>query len=440
MQHPPRDRPLHLFLTVGGSPAPLRSAMAALAPDRLTFVVSDGSGGSKSSRGEVQDERLTNARGEDNGPGLGRHPACPADFAMLEIPPDDPDRGFALLRPAIAEATREARVVADYTGGSKSMSTALFLAAVSVEGVEVQFMRGARADLRQVADGTEQPWTAPMPLIGAARRFELAAAFARQRDYAAAYALFKGLCDEIGPRTKALPADLAGWGQRARVGRSWFEMLDAWDRFDFKAAARKLEELCRPDLLGPAHPALAPLDDRLSALNEHGGAPSFALVEDLWLNAQRRADLGRWDDAVARLYRLAEAVLQAWLWREHGMETKKVPLSRVPEPLADNFRQRGKVGSDGAVELGLVDTARLLRALGGPGAEAGACVVAEGGTPRGLSWQQKRNTSILAHGFAALAESDWQKARTWFEERRVVLWESALGRSTARQLPNAEPA
>jgi CRISPR-associated protein (TIGR02710 family) len=433
-------RPLHLFLTVGGSPSPLRSAMAALAPQRLSFVVSDGSNRTTSSRGEVCDERLFSDKGEDRGPGLRFHPACPPDFSVIEIPPDDPDRGFALLRAAILAAAADARVVADYTGGSKSMSTALFLAASSVEGVAVQFMRGQRTDLRQVADGTERPWTPPIQLIGVARRFDLAEAFARQRDYGAAHAICLRLCEEIGPRTGALPADLADWGRRAQTGRAWFEMLDAWDRFAFKQATTCLQRLMRPEMLGPDHPALAPLCPRLAALRASGEDPSFALVEDLWLNAQRRADPGRWDDAVARLYRLAEAALQAWLWRSHGLKSGRVPVARVPESLAAAFAAAHPAGwARGTLKLGLTDSARLLRALGGEGAAAGAAVVGDEGEPVGLGWQDKRNGSILAHGFDALSERHWTEARAWFDARRRTLWEAGLGRATAAQLPQRWP-
>lgn len=436
----PDELPLHVFLTVGGSQKPLRSAMAALKPERLTFVISDGTNGTQSSRGEVYDERLLTRDGACIGAGLRFDAHCPPSFDVLEIPPDDPDRGFALLRPKIAAAVRESRVVADYTGGTKSMSTALFLAAVSVEGTALQFMRGQRADLRQVADGTERPWQPPVQLIGVARRFELAEAFARQRDYGAAHKICEQLCAEIGPRTKALPLDLADWGRRAKIGRFWFEMLDAWDRFDFNQAKTSLGKLVQRDMLDTTDPALALVGGRLGALLEHNGKPSFALVEDLWLNAHRRADLRRWDDAVARLYRLAEAALQAWLWRQHRLLSERVPVERVPGTLAADFSGGDPANwKRGTLKLGLTKTARLLRTLGGDGAAAGASVVGDDGKPIGLGWQDKRNHSILAHGFDALSEQHWIEARKWFEDRRKVLWERGLGRPTAEQLPSYLP-
>ena len=39
----------------------------------------------------------------------------------------------------------------------------------------------------------------------------------------------------------------------------------------------------------------------LAALAAADARPSFALSEDLWLNALRRAETGRYDDALARL-------------------------------------------------------------------------------------------------------------------------------------------
>jgi CRISPR-associated protein (TIGR02710 family) len=438
---PGAPRPLHLFLSVGGSPRPLRSAMAALRPDRVTFVVSDGSGGSRSSRDQVEEAVLVDRDGAPGGPGLRHADGCPPAVEVIAAPPDDPDRGFALLRPALVAATADACVVADYTGGTKSMSTALFLAAVSIEGVRVQFMRGERSDLKQVADGTEAPHEPPVRLIGVARRLDLAARFATRRDYGPALAVCKDLCAEFRTEPVVLPPDLAAWRQRAQVGRYWFEMLDAWDRFDFHSAMTTQNKLGGERLLGPSASALTVLRERLAALCEAKGHPSFALVEDLWLNALRRGDLGRWDDAVARLYRCCEAALQAHLWSEQGVETGRYPAARVPDALRADFETRHRSGfATGFLQLGLADTARVLRTCGGRGANAASAIIDDHGDLVGLGWQSKRNKSILAHGFDPLGEQHWREARAWFEVRKKALWEDGLGRATAQQLPDGLPA
>jgi CRISPR-associated protein (TIGR02710 family) len=402
----------------------------------VTFVVSDGSDGTPSSRQHVDAASIASRDGGLGEPGLRRSVGCPAEVDVIEVPPDDPDRAFALLRPVMEAAARGARLAVDYTGGTKSMTTALFLAAETVPGATLQMMRGRRNDLLQVADGTEEPYEPPIQLIGAHRRFEIAAAFARRREYGPAHQIYLELSREIGPRTMRLPADLVEWGNRARVGASWFGMLDAWDRFDFKGATAALGQLERVDFLGPTDPSIAPLRQRLSALREGLGKPCFAMVEDLWLNAQRRAAVGRWDDAVARLYRCAEAALQAYLWADYTLETKAVPADR----LSPSLRNRRDI-ADGTstVSLGLTDTARLLRHLGGRGAAAADAFIDRDSYPERLGWQDKRNHSILAHGFSPLSEQHWRDAEAWFECRKSALWENGLGRKTNDQLPDAFP-
>ena len=126
---------------------------------------------------------------------------------------------------------------------------------------------------------------------------------------------------------------------------------------------------------------------------------------DLLCNARRRKAEGRYDDAVARLYRAVEALAQDQLRREHGIaDTGKVPLDRVPLSL------RARYPADAAeLKLGLQEAYLLLSELGDPLGQRFA----------GLGWHEPkhspltaRNQSILAHGFAPVGatifESLWR--------------------------------
>src|SRR5690606_28748339 len=126
---------------------------------------------------------------------------------------------------------------------------------------------------------------------------------------------------------RRMAAEAGGDPELARL-LNLVEGLACWDRFDHHGAARLLQPFgralnqqvdgvydgllrvlrCRAKLEGTEEP---------NGLSIHGAE----LVDDLLANAARRAALGRYDDAVGRVYRAFEAAAQARLWFEHGIAT-----------------------------------------------------------------------------------------------------------------------
>ncbi|MFZ5751825.1 MAG: TIGR02710 family CRISPR-associated CARF protein [Pseudomonadota bacterium] len=431
-----------LVLTVGGSPQPLRSAIEARAWDRVIFIVSDGSDGKESSRPNVEDPEIDYDKKKGlRGPGLRHVPACPKDIAIMPVPPDDLDRALALTDQVLAGVLKQgAAVTVNYTGGTKTMTVALVLAASAREGVRIEFMAGERPDLVRVRDGTEKPVEMPGHLLGLANLFSLARAEVKRRAYGAALAVVgqieQGLRDAAGGPTK--PPQ--GWRSRASAWAEWLRLLDAWDRFDVSGAWDRLGTAQQSNAQWAA--ALAQVDaDRLKALaDERKAGAGPLLCEDLWLNALRRADLGLYDDAIARLYRLAEAAVQARLRLCHDIpDTGAVPVARLPAAL----RAGCKVKPDrrtGAVvaELPLFRALELLAHLD-PADPLVAVWPRDGNRFATPDWQAARNRSILAHGFRPATRADWDGAKAWFDDRRAALWETLLDRPTAPQLPDSLP-
>jgi len=423
-----------LILSVGGSPAPLRLTIGSRPWARVVFVVSDGSGGSPSSRTQVENP--------ETGEGLRHLPACPQDISIVEVPPDDLDRALSLVDAALsAELAHGVPVTVNYTGGTKTMTAALVLAGTAHEGVRLEFVAGERRDLSQVRAGTEQLTEMPGHLLGAANLFALARAETGRRAYGAARAVVAQIGTGFEQARSSGLRPPKSWRQRCDAWNRWLSVLEAWDRFDFAAAGKALDEG-----LKQGAPWARPLDEegfgaRLRALAEEARqGPGPALCEDLWLNAGRRADLGLYDDAIARLYRLAEAAVQARLNRCHGIgDTGAVPRDRVPEQIAAgcHVRTDPRTGQE-VVALPLFRALALLAHLDpGDGLAAAWPHDVQGfATP---DWQRGRNRSILAHGFRPAGREDWEKARAWFDERRKAFWEGLLGRETAAQLPSILP-
>jgi hypothetical protein len=103
--------PVILICTVGGSPAPIRTALAKLRPSKVVFIVSEEKDGSPSSARVVDDAILN-----DGKPGLRHADGCPPSISLLSVPPDDPDAAFARIDTRLEQLRAQSPVVADYTG------------------------------------------------------------------------------------------------------------------------------------------------------------------------------------------------------------------------------------------------------------------------------------------------------------------------------------
>ena len=123
------------------------------------------------------------------------------------------------------------------------------------------------------------------------------------------------------------------------------------------------------------------------------------LLADLYNNAGRRFDEGKFDDATARLYRLVEMLAQHVLLRDFGIRASDVDPDKVPAPFRETFA-RIRDERDGKIKVGLVKAHELLRGLGAPLGERFL------ENERLRSRLGKRNASYLAHGTVPVEEGD----------------------------------
>jgi len=337
---------------------------------------------------------------------------------VVEVPADDLDAAFATMRAKITELAPHHRLVADYTGGTKTMTAALVLAALESEDTELQLVTGARADLVKVQSGMEQVTGASVAAIRLRRAMAPYRAAWQRFAYGEAAA---GLARLRPPPGRG---DLSG---ELAIARDVSRALDAWDRFDHDAALGVLDHY-RPRLgrhLGALLTSLGILagrdrdPDRRSALRLH----------DLWLNAQRRAVQGRYDDAVARGYRLLEWTAQWLLQRHGGIDTSDVPVDRIPGGITLTPNREGKY------QAGLFAAWDLVGTL----VEGPAAVFARGERERLQDHIRVRNHSILAHGFAPIGEDGWRTFGGWLEAALLPVLETEARAVGIRQMPGQLP-
>lgn len=133
------------------------------------------------------------------------------------------------------------------------------------------------------------------------------------------------------------------------------------------------------------------------------------MVLDLLANARRRARQGRYDDAVARLYRAIEAIAQLRLLEKYRIDSADVAVATLPENIRDKWGSRA---AGAKLQLALQADYELLADLGDDLAKSFSALGFDAKqSPLGL-----RNTSILAHGFAPVGkngfENLWEKTLT----------------------------
>lgn len=376
-----------IIASLGSTVSPIVVAIARAKPSWVVFVASQGS---------VQKVGETMQALREQG-------VAPRTETVLT---DDPDDLVACYSASIKAAEilqhksiPPERVAVAFTGGTKPMSAGLVLATVSC-GFSFTYVGGGertKEGLGVVVDGAEQVVSAlsPWEVFAVQEKRAIGQEIAARRYPSAATRLRDAAKRQPQPALRRTFEAVA----------ETCDGYDAWDRFDHVLAKKALDrgaELVRAvvEFTGeqPLARFLQQVDEDRRWLGEllretrGGKEPAPRLVVDLVANAARRANEGRHDDAVARLYRALELCIQIAFKVRFKCSTSEVNVEALPGALQEPYRL--KYGDErGAVKIGL--------------AAAGQALV-EAATPFGQLYSQyqeqvlkllsTRNTSILAHG------------------------------------------
>jgi CRISPR-associated protein (TIGR02710 family) len=372
-----------LVITVGGSPQPVITAIKERSPlpDRVVFLCSDDLPTSKGSYTDVAKIVAEAGLPPD------RHAVERIQFI------DDLQECYTRARDALAQARAkhpDATIIANYTGGTKTMTAGLALAAVDDARTEISLVTGTRTNRERVEGGTEYAQPVAVWDVRARRRLDEVGRALQRYDYPSAAAELEEM------RRLPISPSLRGMVQAARDVCGG---LDAWDRFQHERARRALQPY-RGRLQGPDwRPVWAMIDDLCRA----EPADAYLVVRDLVLNAERRVAQGRYDDAVARVYRSLEMIAQLRLRREYGIDTSDVDLGKVPQGARSRL-ERQVSEEDSRVKASLRDAWELLTELGDGtlGEWFGQ------NRNRLLNFLKLRNGSILAHGLTPIGRDEYE--------------------------------
>ncbi len=392
-----------LIVTVGGSCTPIVAAIQDFSPDYTCFIASAGPRGSRNAVDGPGDpcgdsrtftcpqcgaeSPMGNVHGESIvvQAGLGEN-----EYEILELQePDSLHKSYSAIRQRLAELVQRRpdwRRIADYTGGTKTMSVALALAAMEASW-ELSLVKGARTNLIKVLDGTEMAGIVNTAEVRAQRDIDSAMDLFNGFEYGGASELLESIVRR-GPVSSNRQAIIR---ERVAICRAF----DAWDKFNHPRARNLLE---------PFQSQVVPHWRALKILTARSQGTGYELVLDLINNAHRKAARRMYDDAVARLYRALELLAQVRLSELiPDLQTGDVKLELLPENLRRKYGARRRPGAP--LRLGLLDDYELLRDLDDPVGE-----IFEGVRNRTLDVLKKRNLSIMAHGLEPLQEKDFEQA------------------------------
>ena len=147
--------------------------------------------------------------------------------------------------------------------------------------------------------------------------------------------------------------------------------------------------------------ALLEQRERLKKLVAAGTEPSHGLLADLLANAQRRAETGRYDDALARLYRAVELAAEADIRARHGVVLKD---PKTFGKLSSELQAEAKTAR-GLKEV--LDLAYRIDLYFGKQGTLSQQLAGEYGTAL-KPLLQRRHESILAHGLTPVGPEAYE--------------------------------
>ena len=292
-------------------------------------------------------------------------------------------------------------VYVDITGGTKPMSAALGMAGAEWFN-QFSYVSGRERDrdgLGVVVSGTEQVLRTVNPWDKLA---------VREREKAS-WLFNDGHADQAAELLRHA-AQKCSEALRTRLDTlaSLVELFASADKFHFGGLYHRYRRIRQ--VLDVALPSQRALFHQIEAVAQHWhalakeseskGKTVSSTLRELLANAERRARQGRYDDAVARLYRAAELFVQHELFEAFAAPLGRLDLNHVPAEARDAFRNEfGQPPYD----LGLRKGFRALTYSAFPVHHQAAS-----GYEAIAPHLQKRNDSILAHGLRPADRTDFE--------------------------------
>ncbi len=442
------DKEKLLIITVGGTVNNIRKSVKKWKPEKICFIVS-----------EESKQKITEAVD------MGKEKIFPKKHDCRFIIVEDPQDMNKTVKNIKNELDQEHQKwisngdnyisIVDITGGTKCMTASLALVAQRWRDCLFSYVGGEsrdKAGLGVVKGGSEQvmPSYNPWEVLGY-QYIEDAVLLFDRHSYSEAYEVLDSAFKQMTQKNTTPKVQSKQDAQMVKNGtderrknieqenqspvlkeefctaKKWIEAYMHWDNFQHKKALNILETKVQKHLndlkkifeefnfdfernLTDSIKYLKKLS--YSCNNSVDGTQnnrknSLYLIFDLIVNAKRRKEQGRLDDAVARLYRAIEAIAQYRLWHEYDIDSSKAPVS-VLQPKSQNKNSESCMKKIGLQEsyLCLYNKGDFI---GKKFKELGLLNSFDDDLSKSSIENNpltQRNNSILAHGFEPISKEE----------------------------------
>lgn len=316
--------------------------------------------------------------------------------------PEDVEDCWKITRETICSVLQAGchagEIVVDFTSGTKAMSAGAALAAVSLEIGSLSYVGGGeRDDFGRVISGTERVIILTPNEVFIDHHRRLIRYLFNSFQFQACLKLIEETMARTAAPDLQREFDLL---KKLVLAYSW------WDKFDHQKSAscfgqvpRRFDGRWRIDTSHSKEivSRIARQRENYRSTGEIKDKFSEEILADLLANAERRAIEGKYDDAVARLYRAVEVIGQMLLAR-HNLDTSALSLENLPPEWRGKYRTFGE-----PIRLGQEQSFALLEALG----EQTGRQYLENKNLR--NYLRKRNNSILAHDLEPMTGNTYEE-------------------------------
>src|SRR5690606_26723317 len=252
-----------------------------------------------------------------------------------------------IIRSYFKKGYQKENSIADYTSGTKAMSAAIVSSAILNKIDTLTYVTGKREKGR-VVSGTERQYPLSTSSIISKQTIEQAVKDFNIGMFSTAIQMLSSSL--IHPVHKITSETIIKLGK----------FFDYWDKFDFKQAFEIIKNINEDSLKE------LKLSGKLKKLRDNilhhliQGELNLYKVDDLLFNAGRRAAEGKFDDAVARIYRAVEMLGQIEFQKEFNCTTSKIIIENFEEYLVDSIKKLCPENERGERQSGLFQTFKIL--------------------------------------------------------------------------------
>lgn len=313
------------------------------------------------------------------------------DYECLHInKPDNFNECFEVLSKKMEEYKNEKNVFIDYTSGTKTMSVSIALLGILYHKHLIS-ISGKRGVEGTIISKTEETKRQNPYLVYDQMNFNKVKTFFNYNRFETSNEILKEIITLEEDKEKLT---------------NLIDTYNKWDKFQHTEFPKDMNSKLFEDIEKQLKLNQKAMSIILKKTHNHR---CEYILADLINNSQRRCDEGKYDDAIARLYRSLELIAQIRLKTKYNIKTSNVDLEilekqDIDKDYLNQLKNRKKTHK---IKIGLKEDYTLLKNLND---HIGQYYFKDSKEYENIL--NARNQSILAHGIESKTKEDYEKFKS----------------------------